>query len=81
MEDFPGGAVVGILPANSGDIGSSPGLGRSYMLQSNSAHAPQRLSLWSRSHEPQLLSPHAATTEAHVPRARARALQQEKPPQ
>ena len=40
---------------------------------------PQLLSLSSRAHKPQLLSPHAATTEAHAPRVRA--LQQEKPPQ
>ena len=26
---FPGGAVVGSLPANAGHTGSSPGLGRS----------------------------------------------------
>ena len=32
---FPGGAVVESLPANSGDTGSSPGLGRSHMLRSN----------------------------------------------
>ena len=32
---FPGGAVVKNLPANAGDMGSSPGLGRSHMLQSN----------------------------------------------
>ena len=32
---FPGGAVVENLPANSGDMGSSPGLGRSHMPQSN----------------------------------------------
>ena len=32
---FPGGAVVKNLPANAGDMGSSPGLGRSYMPQSN----------------------------------------------
>ena len=32
---FPGGAVVENPPANAGDMGSSPGLGRSYMLQSN----------------------------------------------
>ena len=28
---FPGGAVVESLPANAGDTGSSPGLGRSHM--------------------------------------------------
>ena len=33
--DFPGGAVVKNLPANAGDIGSSPGPGRSHMPQSN----------------------------------------------
>ena len=35
MVGFPGGAVVENLPANAGDMGSSPGLGRSHMLQSN----------------------------------------------
>ena len=32
---FPGGAVVKNLPANAGNTGSSPGLGRSHMPQSN----------------------------------------------
>ena len=32
---FPGGSVVKNPPANAGDTGSSPGLGRSYMLWSN----------------------------------------------
>ena len=32
---FPGGAVVENLPANAGDTGSSPGLGRSNMPRSN----------------------------------------------
>ena len=32
---FPGGAVVGNLPANAGDTGSSPGLGRSHMPRSD----------------------------------------------
>ena len=32
---FPGGAVVESLPANAGDTGSSPGLGRSHMPQSS----------------------------------------------
>ena len=35
MMGFPGGAVVENLPANAGDTGSSPGLGRSHMLRSN----------------------------------------------
>ena len=30
--DFPGGTVVKNPPANAGDMGSSPGLGRSHML-------------------------------------------------
>ena len=33
--DFPVGAVVKNLPANSGDMDSSPGLGGSHMLWSN----------------------------------------------
>ena len=32
---FLGGAVVENLPANAGDTGSSPGLGRSHMPRSN----------------------------------------------
>ena len=75
--DFPGGAVVKNPPANAGDTGLSPGPGRYHMLRSNWACASQLLSLCSRAGEPQLLSPHATTTEACVPRARAP--QQEKP--
>ena len=33
--DFPGGTVVKNLPANAGDMGSSPGPGRSHMPRSN----------------------------------------------
>ena len=49
LEGFPGGAVVESLPANAGDMGSSPGLGRSHMPRSNWAREPQLLSLcvWS----------------------------------
>ena len=79
MEGFPGGTVVKNPPANAGDTGSSPGLGRSHMPQSNEACAPQLLSLCSRARGPQLLSLHATTTEAHAPRACTP--QQEKPPQ
>ena len=32
---FPGGTVVENLPANAGDTGLSPGLGRSHMARSN----------------------------------------------
>ena len=34
-EGFPGGKVVKNPPANAGDTGSSPGLGRSHMPRSN----------------------------------------------
>ena len=34
-EDFPGGTVVKNLPANVGDMGSSPGPGRSHLPRSN----------------------------------------------
>ena len=46
---FPGGAVVENLPANAGDTGSSPGLGRSHVPRSNWAREPQLLSMrvWS----------------------------------
>ena len=33
--DFPGGLVVKNPPANTGDMGSPPGLGRSPMLRGN----------------------------------------------
>ena len=79
FQGFPGGAVVKNPPANSGDTGSIPGPGRSHMPWSNKACEPHLLSLCSRAHEPQLLSPRATATEARAPRARAR--QQEKPPQ
>ena len=48
-QGFPGGAVVDSLPANAGDRGSSPGLGRSHMPWSNWARELQLLSLriWS----------------------------------
>ena len=57
LGDFPGGTVVKNTSANAGDMGSSPRLGRSHMPQSNGVHVPQLLSLHSRSHKPQLLSP------------------------
>ena len=49
MLGFPDGAVVENLPANAGDMGSSPGLGGSCMPRSNWALEPQILSLriWS----------------------------------
>ena len=46
---FPGGAVVESLPANAGDTGLSPDLGRSHMPRRNWDREPQLLSLriWS----------------------------------
>ena len=46
---FPGGAVVGSLPASAGGAGSSPGLGGSHVPRSGWAREPQLLSLrvWS----------------------------------
>ena len=46
---FPGGTVVENLPANAGDTGSSPRLGRSRVPRSSWARGPQLLSLrvWS----------------------------------
>ena len=35
LRDFPGGAVVKNSPASAGDMGLSPGPGRSHMLRSN----------------------------------------------
>ena len=61
-------------PANAGDAGLIPGLGRFHMMWSGWARVPELLSLCSRACEPQLLSPCARTTEARAP-------QQEKPPQ
>ena len=34
-EGFPGGAVVKNPPANAGDMGLNPGLGRSHVPRSN----------------------------------------------
>ena len=51
--DLPCGTAVENPPANAGDTGSSPGPGRSHMLLSNEARAPQLLSLRSRARAPQ----------------------------
>ena len=48
-QGFPGGAVVGNLPASAGDMGSRPGLGGSHVPRSSWVREPQLLSLhvWS----------------------------------
>ena len=45
-----GGSVVKSPPANAGDMGLIPGLGRSHMQRSNLAPVPQLLSLCLRAH-------------------------------
>ena len=47
---FPGGTVVENLPANAGDTGSSPGLGRP-------PHAAEQLGPWATVTEPARLEP------------------------
>ena len=65
-QGFPGGAVVESLSVNAGDMGSSPGLGRSHMPQSSWARETQLLSLriwslWSTTSEAAVVrGPHAA---------------------
>ena len=71
-QDFSGGPVDTNLPADAGDSGLIPGLGRFHMLQSNQARVPQLLSLCSRACELQLLKP--LCSSAHTP-------QEEKPQQ
>ena len=44
LQGFPGGSVVRNLPTSVGDVGSIPGPGRSHIVWSNSARAPQLLS-------------------------------------
>ena len=53
--------MVENLPANAGDMGSSPGLGRSHMPHSNWAREPQLLSLCSTTREAAIVrGPHTA---------------------
>ena len=66
---FPGGLVVKNLPANAGDTGSIPGLGRSHMPWSSKAHVPHLLKLThvkpvsSTREAVAMRSPHATTRE------------------
>ena len=53
--DFPGCAVDKNPPANEGDTGSIPGLGRFHMPRSNEAHVPKLLSRRLRARELQPL--------------------------
>ena len=62
---FPSGPVVKNQLGSIKDTGLIPGSGSTHMPW----RVPQLLRLSSRACEPQLLSPCAATTEAHGPRA------------
>ena len=66
---FPGGSVVKSPPAEVGDVGSIPDLGRSHVPQSTKARAPKLPSLCSRAGGLQLLSPHATMTDAFMPQS------------
>ena len=67
------GTVDRNLPANAGDTGLIPGLGRFHRPWATKAWVPQQLSLHSRAHEPQQMCPRAATAEAHALQQRPRA--------
>ena len=54
-------------PANAGEMGLTPVLGKFHMLHSNQACAPQPLNLCLRVLEPQLLRLRAAAAEALAP--------------
>ena len=56
--------MVKKLPANAGDTGSIPDLGRFYIARSNKAHVPHLLAPIRTAWEPQLLSPPASVAEA-----------------
>ena len=64
MLDFPDGPVIKSPPANSGDTGLIPGLGRSHMPRGNLACVPQLLSPYSRACAPQQEKP--SQWEAHA---------------
>ena len=69
---FPGGSVVKNPPAKARDTGLGPDQGRSHMPKSNQTRAPRLWTLYSGARKPRRPKPM---------RPRARARQQEKPPQ
>ena len=78
--------MVENLPANAGDRGSSPGLGRSHMPRSNWAREPQLLSLcvWSlcsATREAAIVrGPHAAMKSGpHLPQLEKALTQKRRP--
>jgi len=73
LKDFPGGTVDKKPPANAGNTGLIPGLGRFHRPWATKVRVPQLLSLHSRAHEPQQVSPRAATADARALQQRPRA--------
>ena len=53
MSDFPGGREVKNPPANAGDMGLIPHLGRFHVFQGSGAHSPQLLARVPRACAPQ----------------------------
>ena len=78
---FPGGAVVENLPANAGDTGSSPGLGRSHMPWSTWAREPQLLSLCSSTREAAIVRGPRTTMKSgpHLPQLEKALAQKRRP--
>ena len=69
--DIPGGSVLKNLPANAGDMGSSPS---PEDPTCHRATKPLHHNYWACALEPtshNYWSPRVTTTEAHAPRARA----------
>ena len=69
VSDFHDGPVAKSPPANAGDTGLIPSLGRCHLLQSYQAQAPQLPQPCSRTWEPQLLSPGALEPRLHHKRS------------
>ena len=65
-EGFPGGSVVMNPPARAGDMSSIPDLGQSHIPWNNLDGAPQLLSLYSRTWEPQPFNPCATAAKARL---------------
>ena len=77
--DFPGGAVVKETTCQFRGHRFKPWSGKTPRDAEQLSPCAQLLSLRSRAHKPQVLRPCVTTSEVRAPRARA--LQQEKPPQ
>ena len=66
LEGFLGGAVVENLPTNAGDMGSSPGLGRSHMPPARLEPVlAERLGPWVTIAEPAHLEPMLRNKRGH----------------